>query len=781
MTKQKKSLSAERPELLEEWDYEKNALISSPDEIAVCSNKKVWWKCANGHSWQATPNNRTNGTGCPFCSGRSREKGINDLATTNPDLLSEWDYEKNKLICSPDNISAGSHKTVYWKCKNGHSWKAEIRRRAEGSNCPFCSNKRRLLGFNDFATRYPELLSEWDYERNVVKPTELMPSSHKKVWWICSICGEKWQAELSNRTAGAGCPSCGRNKAAKGRGTAAYKKSIAFLYPELLKEWDYEKNGREDPNTIYPGSTRKVWWICPKCNQHYQALVGSRVKGAACPICAGKVIADGINDLETWCKENDRQYILDEWDYDKNTISPKEIAPFSSKRIWFMCKQGHSYSSALSNRTGSNRTGCPICRRKGTSFQEQAFYYYLEKKYSKVVNSYHDSWLGKFELDMYLPEIKIAVEYDGIAWHKSNQKDENDRIKNKLCKENGVRLIRVRENGLPTLHDCECIIVENRSSQALNKSIESLLALLGKKCDNSDVDVDRDTAKIVERFDYRKKENSIASLYPELLKEWDYEKNGRVNPEYVNYGSVRKYWWKCSECGNEYLMSPNYRTYQKQGCPICSKSKRIRSRIESKLSDKGSLATNATRLLKEWDYEKNALPPDCYLMGSKQKVWWKCPVCGGNWQTKIYQRTKENGTGCPYCSGRKVLQGVNDLATKYPNLVDEWMVEKNHGLHPTDYTSGSSQKILWTCRTCGNEWMTTIHERTMGRGCPKCARKRVAQKQSKSVTCVETGEIFLSIKEAASWAGIKDSTLVTCLKGKIKSAGGYHWKYSDDE
>ena len=655
----KRLLSVERPDLLAEWDYEKNALVCSPDEIATCSNKKVWWRCSFGHSWQATVNNRINGTGCPYCSGRSREKGINDFASTNPDLLAEWDYEKNSSICSPDSVSAGSHLIVYWKCDNGHSWQAEIRSRVKGSKCPFCSNKRRLSGFNDFATRYPELLAEWDYERNEVKPSDVMPSSHIKVWWICSECGEKWQAELSNRTTGAGCPRCGRIKAAKGRGTAAYKKSIAFLYPELLSEWDYEKNDHLNPETVYPGSTRKVWWICPKCNQHYQAPIGNRVQGAACPVCAGKVIVSGINDLESWCKENDRQYILEEWDYEKNAILPSEVAPFANKKLWFRCKQGHSYCSTLANRTG-NLSGCPICRRKGTSFQEQACLYYIEKRYSNVVNSFHEKWLGKFELDIYLPDERAAVEYDGIEWHRREDKGNIDVIKNKLCEENGVRLIRVREKGLPILQNCENIIIENRSSQALNEAIRAMLTLLGKREDDFDIDVDRDTSKIIERYDFKKKENSIGFLYPELLKEWDYEKNGHVNPEYVSYGSVRKYWWKCAECGNSFLMAPNNRTHQDQGCPICSRPKRAKTRIAHKLINEGSLAANRPDLLGEWDFEKNTMSPGSYLVGSKSKVWWKCPKCGGSWQAQIYNRTKEKGTGCPYCGRRRALLSRNN-------------------------------------------------------------------------------------------------------------------------
>lgn len=510
------------------------------------------------------------------------------------------------------------------------------------------ANKRLL------SVERPDLLAEWDYEKNEINPSELTPSSHAKVWWICSTCGEKWQAEVSNRTAGSGCPRCGRIKAAIGRGTASHKKSIAYLYPELLEDWAYEKNDGVDPNTVYPGSKQKVWWICPKCKQHYQATIGSRVKGAACPICAGKVIISGINDLETWCRDNDRQYILEEWDYEKNTVLPSEVAPFASKKIWFVCKQGHSYSSSIANRTG-NRSGCPICRRKGTSFQEQACLYYIEKQYSNVVNSFHEKWLGKFELDIYLPDERAAVEYDGIEWHKRDDKGKNDEIKNKLCEENGVRLIRVREKGLPILQNCENIIIENRSSQALNEAIRAILTLLGKREDNLDIDVDRDTSKIIERYDFKKKENSIGFLYPELLKEWDYEKNGNINPEYVSYGSVRKYWWKCAECGNSFLMAPNNRTHQDQGCPKCSRPKRAKTRIAHKLINEGSLATNRADLLEEWDFDKNTMSPDSYLVGSKSKVWWKCPKCGGTWQAQIYNRTKKKGTGCPYCSGRRAL------------------------------------------------------------------------------------------------------------------------------
>ena len=79
---------------------------------------------------------------------------------------------------------------------------------------------------------------------------------------------------------------------------------------------------------------------------------------------------------------------------------------------------------------------------------------------------------------------------------------------------------------------------------------------------------------------------------------------------------------------------------------------------------------------KYWDYSRNlGVKPEDFSPMSNKKVWWKCSVCGGSWKTEISSVTR--GRGCPYCSGRKVLPGFNDLATKRPELLNEWDYEKN--------------------------------------------------------------------------------------------------------
>ena len=87
---EKNSLSSQHPDIAAEWNYEKNTLLT-PQMISYGSGKKVWWKCSCGHEWQSTVSNRVLGNGCPYCSNQKVLPGFNDLATTHPNLVKEWD------------------------------------------------------------------------------------------------------------------------------------------------------------------------------------------------------------------------------------------------------------------------------------------------------------------------------------------------------------------------------------------------------------------------------------------------------------------------------------------------------------------------------------------------------------------------------------------------------------------------------------------------------------------------------------------------------------------
>lgn len=199
------------PELAKEWDYEKNNDLT-PDNVFANSNKRVWWKCNDGHSWKTSVALRTRmGSGCPVCAGQRPIQGVNDLATLYPGLAKEWDYDKNGEL-KPSDILPGSEKTIWWKCDKGHSYSAFPRSRTVlNTGCPVCINKKILVGYNDLATLHPELATEWNYDKNDgLLPTQVggTGGSHKKIWWKCSE-GHEWEATLASRISlHTGCPFC---------------------------------------------------------------------------------------------------------------------------------------------------------------------------------------------------------------------------------------------------------------------------------------------------------------------------------------------------------------------------------------------------------------------------------------------------------------------------------------------------------------------------------------------------------------------------------------------
>lgn len=224
------------PSLMLEWDYEKNEMLL-PENVAPKSKKKVWWKCVKGHSWEAAIFARVNGSKCPYCTGLYPIVGENDLTTTNPEIVEEWDYEKNVIL--PTQVKAGTNKKVWWKCFAGHCWQANISSRTIlKTRCPYCSGLKAISGENDLATTNPELVSEWDYEKNMF-PIEMMKAgSSKKVWWKCSK-GHSYEAVISARTRQrSGCPYCAGQKPIRG------VNDLGTLRPDIAKEWDYEKMKR---------------------------------------------------------------------------------------------------------------------------------------------------------------------------------------------------------------------------------------------------------------------------------------------------------------------------------------------------------------------------------------------------------------------------------------------------------------------------------------------------------------------------------------------------------
>ena len=323
----------------------------------------------------------------------------------------------------------------------------------------------------------------------------------------------------------------------------------------------------------------------------------------------------------------------------------------------------------------------------------------------EVIHSYKE--LG-YELDIYIPSRKVAVEYDGFFWHKN--KTQQDIDKNKLCRRDGIKIYRIRE-GVPSLNDTSIdYVIQKNKRIELEKAIAEIIeAIFGI---NVDVDLKRDSLAIENMRDYMEKDTSIFFFNPQIADEWNYKRNGDLRPEYFAPNSGKTVWWKCSK-GHEWQSRIQNRN-KGSGCPYCA------GRIA--IEGENDLQTVNPDLAQEWNYKKNnGLTPMNVLPNSEVKVWWICRL-GHEWQAMIGNRTK--GQGCPYCLGKKVLKGYNDLCSVNPDLAREWHPTKNGDLKPYEVTKGSNKKVWWKCSK-EHEWQASICDRSQGRGCPYCSGKKV--------------------------------------------------------
>lgn len=364
---------------------------------------------------------------------RNQEMNLEDIMKDNlqigrPDLAKEWDYEKN-IPLTPSDVTIGSSKKVWWRCEKGHSWQSVIANRVRWSGCPFCSGKK-VCQDNCLKTKYPSLVEEWDYEKNMpLTPNDVMPGSSKKAWWRCKK-GHSWESSIASRVKGSGCPYC--------QGFyVTIENSLEKCYPDLAKLWDYEENFPQKPSEVVKFSSSKVAWKCENGHQWEARISDLTSKGTLCPYCSGKRVSER-NSLEKCYPE-----IAEEWDYSKNgKLRPSEVSYGSRKSVWWKCPKGHSWKSVIGNRT-SNGTGCPQCNNRSTSFPEQTIFYYCKQVYPEAESRRKD--IIGMELDVYIPSIRTAIEYDGARWHNNEDTQRREQKKDDLCKKNNIRLVRIME------------------------------------------------------------------------------------------------------------------------------------------------------------------------------------------------------------------------------------------------------------------------------------------------------------------------------------------------
>ncbi len=496
---QSRSLKNRFPEIAKEWNKKLNENLT-PSDVTYGSSKKVWWQCPKNenHIYKAVISERTRkdgrGTGCPFCRGNNKLTPERSLAIRYPEVANFWHPTLNHPL-TPNDVFYGSKKEFWWQCpiSDDHFWDARVNDLTSGQRCPFCAGKR-VSKTNSLFNLFPKIAEEWHPTLNdSLTPQDVPYGSDKEVWWRCSKDEtHQWKKKIKARTLDKGkdCPFCN---------------SIAFKFPEIAKEFHPDLNYPLNPNEIPYASNQKIWWQCPKFENHkYQATVDSRTRN------------DG---------------------------------------------------------TG---TGCPFCSNQ-SSRPEIRILSELETIFKNVISRQRIK--GK-EIDIYLPDLKIGIEYDGYYFHKNSF--DSDKRKNKLLCSEKIFLIRFREKPLKKIQENDILISDDLKKSDIDKllTIISNYQILDEKFLIKNVEAYKKFDNFTNNSVFKEylncfpsplPQNSLSETHPEIAIQWHKEKNKPLKPSNFSYGSNIKVWWQCDKFQeHSWEATITSRTGKnKTGCPHC--------------------------------------------------------------------------------------------------------------------------------------------------------------------------------------------------------------------
>ncbi|WP_270473687.1 zinc-ribbon domain-containing protein [Holdemanella porci] len=691
---EKRNFAEEYPELLEKWDFQRNT--RDPYKLGPHSNIKVWWTCENGHHFERSIRSMTSGyTTCPECKKQSL------AVISSPNLMKFWDYDKNTL--DPKTTSSNSNEEVWFKCPNcGYNWKARICVRKDRDKCPVCETNMIICeGINDFRTVYPQLALDTSDEMNPnIDLNTLGIGSHVRLHWKCHICGFEWDAPVYCRVHGSkdnyritSCPACAKNQR---------KDGYNVDYPELIPLYS--------PNNPVPlkdvrGRSAKLLWVCPTHGE-FESTLNSMIRAVqtqnnGCPYCHGnKVHPDesfGVLHPE----------LVKEWD-ESNEKTPYDYTEHSSyEAIWCCPDCGTKWEADLHVRALGYRK-CPKCYGSQT-FKER--YPELEQYYAKdndlpfekavISDTTPRNWIcehgHEFEDSFYkihkrgyrcpyCESVKALQGFNDFAHFHPDLAQDYD------VEKNGNKASEVTVSNRLVYFKC-------KEGHSFKRSIIQHIQLNGK-------------CPVCNRRLLQKGVNDLATIYPEIVLFWDYEKNEK-RPDEVFATLPNKYFFICSnghhfECTLKELVENNFH------CPVCE-GKRVDP-------EKTSLQALNPKLALEFS-ANNDFTADQIPLDTSKNVLWTCPTCGDDYLFPVNERSIGDNS-CPYCNHKKLKSGNNDLTITNPQLASEYSSKNKKQVNEV----GEWQKyeVFWICPDCGAEYRYVISERSVGDdSCPVCANKRI--------------------------------------------------------
>ena len=492
-------------------------------------------------------------------------------------------------------------------------------------------------------------------------------------------------------------------------------KSLAEVNPQLAKEWHPTKNGDLTPLDFSQGSEKKVWWKCHKGNDHeWESNIANRSRGTNCPVCVGQKV------VKSNCLATTNPSLAKEWHPTKNgKLTPSDVTSGTRRKAWWKCDKGDDHEWEASICPRNNGVGCAVCRGFVVVKSNR-----LATLNPELAKQWHPTKNGELT-----PE-KVTISSGKKVWWKCDKGDDHEwfvtiagRSAGSNCPICAGKKV-VKSNCLATTNPS--LAKEWHPTKNGNLTPSEITSGSNKrvwwKCDKGKDHEwitfinSRSSGHGCPACDGRQaaKSNCLATIRPDLIKEWHPTKNRDKNPYNVVAFSGKYAWWKCDNGDDhEWKATISSRSSQGVGCPVCVGQKVVKS---------NSLAETHPALAKQWHPTKNGnLSPEDCLNTSNKIVWWKCDKGSDHeWCASCDQRVRKE-SGCPMCSGHSVAMS-NCLATLNPELAEQWHPTKNGNKKPSDFTVSSAEKVWWLCHNDNTHfWKSSIANRNKGRDCPSCS------------------------------------------------------------
>lgn len=323
--------------------------------------------------------------------------------------------------------------------------------------------------------------------------------------------------------------------------------------------------------------------------------------------------------LQKWCVDNERMDILEQYggvlgEYPQIT-EPTKLSYNSLQYIKWNCLKCGSYKVlTVKERTLIDEIECLKCKKQKaldkrfrmlqaetinvgflaktihSSIPEQYIYYYLKKAFDSIESQKKFEWLGGMSIDLYIPEHKMAIEYDGERFHSNRL---NDKLKFELCKKNGVKLVRVVEISDLNLEKKEYFsdwyyaYNPNYNYTNISEVIIELLRYIDINVASvfyeNPINLKQDLIHIEKQIKNEFNKRTLFYKWPELAAYWDYKRNGDILPNHVFKSDNQIYYLKCPNCDNQYRFWPSKR---KKSIPPCNCEKdRYATRVDEIINE----------------------------------------------------------------------------------------------------------------------------------------------------------------------------------------------------